>query len=74
MSLLLPDETLSAPTESANDAPARRRITWIDVAILALVLGTLGILSVLGGMSLSQAAMTVGVGGGLTVELRRRLS
>lgn len=83
MSLLLSDGNTPA-SNSGGDSPAqkesdsassaKRPFTWVDLGLLALVLGSLGGLCVIGDMELQHAITFVVVGGLLTVELRRRLS
>ncbi|MBE9499801.1 hypothetical protein IHE61_21500 [Streptomyces sp. GKU 257-1] len=71
MAFLLGEDTASS-TSASTEAPSRR-LSWIDVALLALVLGTLTVLLAIG-VELPKALAIVGGAGLVTVELRRRLS
>ncbi|MBO8189202.1 hypothetical protein [Streptomyces spirodelae] len=70
MAFLLGEDTASA---SASTETPSRRLSWIDVALMALVLGALTVLLAVG-VELPQALTIVGAAGLVTVELRRRLS
>ncbi|WP_149561556.1 hypothetical protein [Streptomyces cacaoi] len=72
MAFLLGENT-TATAASTPATPASRRLGWIDLALLALILGSLVALLALG-IDLPQAIAIVGVAGIVTAEVRRRLT
>lgn len=73
---VLPEGPVPVPhngTPSAMSSSRTSGVSWVDLLLLVVVLGTLATLLVCG-VELAQAITIVGVAGLLTVELRRRLS
>ncbi|MER5631531.1 hypothetical protein [Streptomyces nitrosporeus] len=69
MSLILP-ENASAQPEPSRPSP---RLTWTDLALLTVVLGSLVVLLVCG-VELPESVAIVGVAGLISAELRRRIT
>ncbi|MFE3775774.1 hypothetical protein [Streptomyces sp. NPDC059122] len=72
MSLVLPENPDASQPQSKPPAP-RAHLSWVDLVLLVVVLGSLvGLLAL--GIDLKSAVAVVGIAGAVSVELRRRLT
>ncbi|MFC9227384.1 hypothetical protein ACFTZI_00040 [Streptomyces decoyicus] len=74
MSLILPENSGTAqPPSQPEPSGSRSRLSWVDLILLVVVLGSLVTL-LTQGVKLPEAVAIVGIAGLVTAELRRRFT
>ncbi|WP_327700483.1 hypothetical protein OG530_40915 [Streptomyces decoyicus] len=74
MSLILPENSGSSqPSSQSEPAGSRSGLSWVDLILLVVVLGSLMTLLAVG-VKLPEAVTIVGIAGLVSAELRRRFT